>query len=79
MLPSQANPPKPSDAAVYIENRPALDVYVKAFGGWAVGDKYLRVRSVHHGWLKPLCMPAHFSPHEYQSVGVHTFFTIVPG
>lgn len=45
LLSPQANPPKPSDAAVYIEDRPALDVYVKAFGGWAVGDKYLRVRS----------------------------------
>jgi hypothetical protein len=38
----QANPPKPSDAAVFIEHRPALDVYVKSFGGWAVGQKYLQ-------------------------------------
>ena len=39
----QAAPPKPSDAAVFIEHRPALDVYVKSFGGWAVGKTYLQV------------------------------------
>lgn len=39
----QANPPKPSDETVFIEDRPALDVYAKSFGGWAVGQTYLQV------------------------------------
>lgn len=39
----QAAPPKPSDETVFIEERAPLDVYVKAFGGWAVGQTYLQV------------------------------------
>lgn len=39
----QAAPPKPSDETVFIEERGPLDVYVKAFGGWAVGQTYLQV------------------------------------
>ncbi|KAI8463957.1 MAG: SOUL-domain-containing protein [Monoraphidium minutum] len=38
----QASPPQPSDDAVVIESRPALDVYVAAFGGWAKGSTYLQ-------------------------------------
>jgi hypothetical protein len=37
----QSNPPKPSDDDVYIESRPALEVYVTSFGGWATGSSYL--------------------------------------
>lgn len=37
----QASPPAPSDEAVFIESRPALDVYVSSFGGWARGSTYL--------------------------------------
>jgi hypothetical protein len=39
----QAAPPKPSDETVFIEQRASLDVYVKGFGGWAVGQSYLQV------------------------------------
>jgi hypothetical protein len=39
----QAAPPKPSDETVFIEQRAPLDVYVKSFGGWAVGKSYLQV------------------------------------
>jgi len=28
---------------VFIEERPALEVFVKSFGGWAVGKSYLQV------------------------------------
>lgn len=38
---SQDAPPKPTDETVYIEARPALDVYVSSFGGWAVGSTWL--------------------------------------
>lgn len=37
----QDAPPTPSDDAVFIETRPALDVYVTSFGGWAKGSTYL--------------------------------------
>ncbi|GBF95219.1 hypothetical protein Rsub_07934 [Raphidocelis subcapitata] len=37
----QSNPPKPSDESVFIESRPAADVYVASFGGWARGSTYL--------------------------------------
>lgn len=37
----QASPPEPSDEAVFIEKRPALDVYVASFGGWAKGSTWL--------------------------------------
>eukprot|EP00775_Hariotina_reticulata_P004837 gene4837-5084_t len=38
----QDNPPQPSAPEVFIEPRPALDVYVKGFGGWAIGTTYLQ-------------------------------------
>lgn len=37
----QSHPPQPSDEEVYIESRPALEVYVSSFGGWATGATYL--------------------------------------
>lgn len=37
----QSSPPQPSDEAVYIEDRPALEVFVSSFGGWATGSSYL--------------------------------------
>lgn len=38
---AQATPPTPEDETVFIEKRPALDVYVASFGGWAKGSTYL--------------------------------------
>lgn len=38
----QASPPTPSDETVFIESRPALDVYVASFGGWAKGSTWLQ-------------------------------------
>lgn len=37
----QAGPPSPAAAEVFIEERPALDVYVSSFGGWTTGATYL--------------------------------------
>ncbi|XP_061479966.1 heme-binding protein 2 [Rhineura floridana] len=35
----QANPPKPSEADVFIETRPAITVFVRSFGGFANAKK----------------------------------------
>jgi hypothetical protein len=35
-----AAPPKPSDPASFINNMPAMDVYVTSFGGFANGQQY---------------------------------------
>eukprot|EP00882_Tetradesmus_deserticola_P025857 GHRQ01028436.1.p2 GENE.GHRQ01028436.1~~GHRQ01028436.1.p2 ORF type:complete len:133 (+),score=61.20 GHRQ01028436.1:561-959(+) len=37
----QSKPPQPSAEEVYIESRPALEVYVASFSGWATGSKYV--------------------------------------
>eukprot|EP00878_Enallax_costatus_P025074 GHUV01026795.1.p2 GENE.GHUV01026795.1~~GHUV01026795.1.p2 ORF type:complete len:258 (-),score=42.49 GHUV01026795.1:1099-1758(-) len=37
----QANPPKPSQEEVFIQDFPGMDVYVRSFGGWATGSKYI--------------------------------------
>ncbi|KAL4216304.1 hypothetical protein ACF0H5_024030 [Mactra antiquata] len=36
----QANPPKPTESGVFIRQIPAMDVYVRSFGGFANNDKY---------------------------------------
>ncbi|XP_053145299.1 heme-binding protein 2 isoform X2 [Hemicordylus capensis] len=35
----QANPPKPTEPDVFIENRPAITVFVRSFGGFAKAKK----------------------------------------
>jgi hypothetical protein len=37
----QDNPPKPFQEEVFIQEFPAMDVYVRSFGGWATGSRYL--------------------------------------
>lgn len=37
----QDNPPKPTNPDVFIEDRPAMDVYVKSFGGFAKEQDWL--------------------------------------
>ena len=38
----QDNPPKPSDPTVFLSELPALKAYVRSFGGFASGDKYVQ-------------------------------------
>jgi len=66
----QAAPPTPSDEAVFIEERPVLEVFVKSFGGWAVGKTYLQAAADLTQTLEDAGMPIdtdHFYTAGYDS------------
>jgi len=43
--PHQANPPQPTNADVYLQDRPAMTIYTRTFGGWPGDAEYKTEKS----------------------------------